>query len=69
MSLDNLMHRPRDRWLVSDLTSDGIRPVANDRAQLNTIIRTLSAGALVRTLGSRGAEFPATGVSRGAPVR
>lgn len=59
MSLDYLMHRPRDRWQVYDLNIDGISLVANYRAQFNKIIRTSSYEALVTTLRSRRAEFSA----------
>jgi phospholipid transport system substrate-binding protein len=53
------MHHPRDRWQVYDLSIDGISLVANYRAQFNKIIRTSSYGALVTSLKSRQAEFPA----------
>jgi len=59
MSLDYLMHHPRDRWKVYDLNIDGISLVANCRAQFNKIIRTSSYEALVTTLKSRQAEFSA----------
>ena len=63
MSLDYLMHHPRDRWQVYDLHIDGISLVANYRAQFNKIIRTSSYEALVTTLRSREAEFSAPGVT------
>ena len=63
MSLDYLMHHPRDRWQVYDLHIDGISLVANYRAQFNKIIRTSSYEALVTTLRSREAEFSAPGVA------
>ena len=59
MSLDYLMHHPRDRWQVYDINIDGISLVANYRAQFNKTIRTSSYEALVTTLRSRQAEFSA----------
>jgi phospholipid transport system substrate-binding protein len=59
MSLDYLMHHPRDRWQVYDLNIDGISLVANYRGQFNKIIRTSSYEALVATLKSHQAGFPA----------
>ena len=71
MSLDYLMHQPRDRWQVYDLSIDGISLVGNYRAQFNKIIRTSSYGALVTALKSRQAEFPAPAAtaSGAKPVR
>ena len=71
MSLDYLMHHPRDRWQVYDLNIDGISLVANYRAQFNKIIRTSSYEALVTTLKSRQAEFsaPAAAASGAKSVR
>jgi phospholipid transport system substrate-binding protein len=71
MSLDYMMHRLRDRWLVYDLNIDGVSLVANYRAQFNKIIRTSSYEALVTALKSRQAEFSAPGAaaSGAKPVR
>jgi phospholipid transport system substrate-binding protein len=71
MSLDYLMHRPRNRWQVYDLNIDGISLVANYRAQFNKIIRTSSYEALVTALKSRRAEFsaPESAASGAKPVR
>ena len=71
ISLDYLMHQPRDRWQVYDLNIDGISLVANYRSQFNKIIRTSSYEALVTTLKSRQAEFsaPATAASGAKSVR
>jgi len=71
MSLDYLMHHPRDRWQVYDLNIDGISLVANYRAQFNKIIRTSSYEALVTTLKSRQTEFsaPAAAASGAKSVR
>jgi phospholipid transport system substrate-binding protein len=67
MSLDYLMHHPKDRWQVYDLNIDGISLVANYRAQFNKIIRTSSYEALVTALRSRQAEFSApTAAASGA---
>jgi phospholipid transport system substrate-binding protein len=71
MSLDYMMPRPRDRWLVYHLNIDGISPVANYRAQFNKIIRTSSYEALVTAFQSCQAEFSAPGApaSGAKPVR
>ena len=71
MSLDYLMHHPRDHWQVYDLNIDGISLVANYRAQFNKIIRTSSYEALVTTLRTRQAEFsaPAAAASGAKSVR
>jgi phospholipid transport system substrate-binding protein len=71
MSLDYLMHRPRNRWQVYDLNIDGISLVANYRAQFNKIIRTSSYEGLVTALKSRRAEFsaPESAASGANPVR
>jgi phospholipid transport system substrate-binding protein len=71
VSLDYLMHHPRDRWQVYDLNIDGVSLVANYRAQFNKIIRTSSYEALVTTLRSRQTEFlaPAAAAPGAKPVR
>jgi ABC-type transporter MlaC component len=71
MSLDYMMHRPRDRWLVYHFNIDGIRLVANYRPQFNKTIRTSSYEALVTALKSRQAEFfaPGAAASGAKPVR
>lgn len=71
MSLDYLMHHPRNRWQVYDLNIDGISLVANYRGQFNKIIRTSSYEALVATLKSHQAAFsaPASAASGGKSVQ
>jgi len=71
MSLDYLMHHPRDRWQVYDLNIDGISLVANYRAQFNKDHPDLFVRSLVTTLKSRQAEFsaPAAAASGAKSVR
>lgn len=50
------MHKKADRWLIYDVTIEGISLVANYRAQFDRIIRTSSYGELIKRLRNRG-EF------------
>ncbi|MFQ5899800.1 MAG: phospholipid-binding protein MlaC [Candidatus Methylomirabilia bacterium] len=47
------LHRPDDRWLVYDITAEGVSLVANYRAQFNRIIRRTSVRELVRRIKRR----------------
>ena len=71
MPIDYKMHSTTpDRWLVYDLSIDGISLVANYRAQFNKIIRTSSYEGLVAKFKSHQAEFPsASGASGGKAAR
>ena len=57
MSLNYRMHQTKDRWLVYDLSINGISLLASYRTQFNKIIRTESYDALVARLKSLQVEF------------
>jgi phospholipid transport system substrate-binding protein len=46
-----------DRWLVYDVSVEGISLVANYRSQFNKVIETSSYGELVKRIKARGDEF------------
>jgi phospholipid transport system substrate-binding protein len=54
--VDARMHKKGDRWLIYDVTIEGISLVSNYRAQFDRIIRTSSYGDLVKRLRNKG-EF------------
>ena len=54
--VDARMHKKGDRWLIYDVTIEGISLVSNYRAQFDRIIRTSSYPELVKRLRNRG-EF------------
>ena len=51
--VDYRMHRVGDRWLVYDVSIEGISLVLNYRAQFNKIIQTSSTQALVERLRAK----------------
>ena len=51
--VDYRLHRLGERWLVYDVSVEGISLVANYRAQFETILRTSSPQALVARLRAR----------------
>jgi phospholipid transport system substrate-binding protein len=53
------MLRHGDRWLIYDVSAEGVSLVANYRAQFNNIIRTSSYDALLERMRSRIEEFRA----------
>ena len=59
MSLDYRMHLPRDRWLVYDVSIDGISLVASYRSQFNKVVRIDSYQGLLARLKSRQVGFVA----------
>jgi phospholipid transport system substrate-binding protein len=54
--VDYRMHRVGDRWLVYDVTIEGVSLVANYRAQFNKIIQTSSFRGLVDKLKAKKEE-------------
>jgi phospholipid transport system substrate-binding protein len=54
--VDARMHKKNDRWLIYDVTIEGISLVSNYRAQFDRIIRTSSYNDLVKRLRNQG-EF------------
>jgi len=54
--VDYRMHRVGDRWLVYDVTIEGVSLVANYRAQFNKIIQTSSFKGLVDKLKAKKVE-------------
>ena len=54
--VDARMHKKGDRWLIYDVTIEGISLVSNYRAQFDRIIRTSSFNDLVKRLRNKG-EF------------
>ena len=54
--VDYRMHRVGDRWLVYDVTIEGVSLVANYRAQFNKIIQTSSFKGLVDKLKAKKEE-------------
>lgn len=48
-----------DRWLIYDVSAEGVSLVANYRTQFNNIIRTSSYGELLKRMRSRIDEFRA----------
>ena len=57
VSVDYRMHQRGPRWLVYDVSVEGVSLVANYRAQFNTIVRTASYAELVRRVRVRVAEL------------
>jgi phospholipid transport system substrate-binding protein len=53
------MFRHGDRWLIYDVSAEGVSLVANYRTQFNNIIRTSSYGELLKRMRSRIDEFRA----------
>jgi phospholipid transport system substrate-binding protein len=53
------MLRHGDRWLIYDVSAEGVSLVANYRTQFNNIIRTSSYDALLKRMRSRIEEFRA----------
>jgi phospholipid transport system substrate-binding protein len=67
--VDYRLHRIGERWLVYDVTIEGVSLVANYRAQFNRIIRTSSFSGLVAKLAAKkdeagGAAVEATRASQ-----
>ena len=58
-SLEYRMHQREGRWLVYDVTVEGVSLVANYRAQFNTIVRSSSYAELLRRIRARVAELTA----------
>ena len=54
--VDARMHKKGERWLIYDVSIEGISLISNYRAQFDRIIRTSSYGDLVKRLRNRG-EF------------
>ena len=59
--VDYRMHRVDDRWLVYDVTIEGVSMVSNYRSQFNKIVRTESYQALVQRLRAKETEPSASG--------
>ena len=59
--VDYRMHRVDDRWLVYDVTIEGVSMVSNYRSQFNKIVRTESYQALVQRLRAKEPEPSASG--------
>jgi phospholipid transport system substrate-binding protein len=57
--VDYRMLKRGDRWLVYDVSVEGISLVANYRSQFNKVIETSSYQELVKRLKARGEEFRA----------
>ena len=57
VAVDYRMHQRGPRWLVYDVSVEGVSLVANYRAQFNTIVRTASYAELVRRVRVRVAEL------------
>lgn len=57
--VDYRMLRRSDRWLVYDVSVEGLSLVANYRSQFNKIIETSSYQDLVRRMRARGDDFHA----------
>ena len=53
------MLRHGDRWLIYDVSAEGVSLVANYRTQFNNVIRTSSYDALLKRMRSRIEEFRA----------
>ena len=53
------MLRHGDRWLIYDVSAEGVSLVANYRTQFNTVIRTSSYDELLKRMRSRIDEFRA----------
>jgi len=53
------MLRHGDRWLIYDVSAEGVSLVSNYRTQFNSVIRTSSYDALVKRMRSRIEEFRA----------
>jgi phospholipid transport system substrate-binding protein len=53
------MLRHGDRWLIYDVSAEGVSLVSNYRTQFNNIIRTSSYDALLKRMRSRIEEFRA----------
>jgi len=51
--VDYRLHRAGDRWLVHDVSVEGVSLVASYRAQFNTILRVSPPQALVTRLRAR----------------
>jgi phospholipid transport system substrate-binding protein len=51
--VDHRLHRAGDRWLVYDVSVEGVSLVASYLAQFNTILRASSPQALVTRLRAR----------------
>jgi phospholipid transport system substrate-binding protein len=62
--VDYRMHRVDDRWLVYDVTIEGVSMVSNYRSQFNKIVRTESYRALVERLKGKQTEASAAPASR-----
>ena len=52
-AVDYRLYRVADRWMVYDVTVEGVSLVANYRAQFNKIIQTSSAQGLVERLRAK----------------
>jgi len=61
--VDYRMLRKGDRWLVYDISIEGLSLVANYRGQFNKIIETASYEDLVKRMKARSNEFRAPGES------
>lgn len=57
--VDYRLRKRGDRWLVYDVSVEGISLVGNYRSQFNKVIETSSYQELVRRLRARGEEFRA----------
>ena len=57
--MDYRLLKRGDRWLVFDVSIEGVSLVANYRAQFNTIIQTASYGELVKKMQARLEELRA----------
>ena len=65
--VDYRLHRVGDRWLVYDVTIEGVSLVANYRAQFNKIIQTSSfAGPRREAQGQEGGGPGPTPICRSA---
>jgi phospholipid transport system substrate-binding protein len=61
--VDYRMLRRGDRWLVYDVSVEGLSLVANYRSQFNKIIETSSYQDLVKRMRARSEDFGAPGAS------
>ena len=62
--IDYRMLRKGDRWLVYDVTIEGLSLVSNYRGQFNKIIETSSYQDLIKKMKARNEEFAAPAAAR-----
>ena len=69
--MDYRMHRMGERWLVYDVTIEGVSLVANYRTQFNRIIQQSSFKGLLTKLAAKKDEavVPDGGPDKGVPQK